>query len=889
MAPATHTTEQRLQELRLRLAVIQRAYNPNQPRDGRGRFGSTGEHALPSVSTEAEAHRHAAAIARAGGAHSDQHQCAWCSRMTTGPMAGKRLGFVLRYGNWSHGICKSCNRRMMVPYYVSKGYSEQDAEKWVDLIFRGKATPAEALAAMQHNNGGEQRAMCAQFAGRLAAIRMQVASVVRNATWTDAHGNTWEVIQGAGGKFEQVILLSHGPGQAHVAPPVGTKLGVHEASRMLREKAGLQDEVRFERVGKLHDNLVPQPGTYNMPWQFEPGTKGPGLARQQVEQLHTFYGDHQLGAALSSRFDLESLRNAARDYGLSPKGTKDALVTAIVAHVTRDEATGIPRYSADFGKNGSAMHAGEDIHATARRLQQEQGLPKEKQPGESLEPRHTVMDSAWNIAAAPDFTRIQRQYEDDQLGNALSRYTLGQLKEGVKAYNQSHPADPIVTKGILNDHAELLSAITAKVTGGRYSADFRTAGRTGAKSEFDSRGIHRKLTSDESASAGRDHEHMLQALNGHTGVVAPNGVPLGEWDDPQKLWEYAHGDPERVYRLLSMYPQLWGMHEFITQVPRFADVAARFKGFSRNATAQEMTEALDRHFNGNKASWGRNGRAMQATTEHPDLEPYRRELARLHQQYRDLLAARPDLAKQLEAHQKTAASGEKATGSKRKESDHYTGADLVPISSATGYQINVYGPPETDKLLSIYGEAQLPKALSLFTTGKLLEAVTNMMAEHPGTKPASRTKREDLIAYLVQQATHPGQGATKAVRGGKTLADLTVLRHVRDSEAFNPYVAPNPRTLRTMYGDEQFHDALSAQSLPTLRAMAREYAGVKSGTKDVLIAAIEKWTLTQPLFPSVPMAEFKSAKPGDTLNYRTTIADLAARYQSITAALMHAA
>ena len=90
---------------------------------------------------------------------------------------------------------------------------------------------------------------------------------------------------------------------------------------------------------------------------------------------------------------------------------------------------------------------------------------------------------------------------------------------------------------------------------------------------------------------------------------------------------------------------------------------------------------------------------------------------------------------------------------RKKEELQYTGEDLVPITSAVGYSINVYGPPDPYELLKIYGKEQLPKALSLYKPAKLKETVARLMEEHPGSKPRTKTKPEDLIDYIVKQTT----------------------------------------------------------------------------------------------------------------------------------------
>ena len=87
----------------------------------------------------------------------------------------------------------------------------------------------------------------------------------------------------------------------------------------------------------------------------------------------------------------------------------------------------------------------------------------------------------------------------------------------------------------------------------------------------------------------------------------------------------------------------------------------------------------------------------------------------------------------------------------KSEVTPYLGEDLVPISSAYGFHINVYGPPDPIVLLKIYGKEQLPRALSLFKPAKLKEAVARLMEEYPGTKPKTKTKTEDLIDYIIKQ------------------------------------------------------------------------------------------------------------------------------------------
>jgi hypothetical protein len=110
----------------------------------------------------------------------------------------------------------------------------------------------------------------------------------------------------------------------------------------------------------------------------------------------------------------------------------------------------------------------------------------------------------------------------------------------------------------------------------------------------------------------------------------------------------------------------------------------------------------------------------------------------------------PEFAQKIFCLYEASAPAQKKTLPKKSG---YTGEDLVPISSAVGYQINVYGPPDPETLVKIFGKEQLPKVLSLFRPAKLKETVAKLMEEHPGTKPRTRTKTEDLIAYIVSQVS----------------------------------------------------------------------------------------------------------------------------------------
>jgi hypothetical protein len=72
----------------------------------------------------------------------------------------------------------------------------------------------------------------------------------------------------------------------------------------------------------------------------------------------------------------------------------------------------------------------------------------------------------------------------------------------------------------------------------------------------------------------------------------------------------------------------------------------------------------------------------------------------------------------------------------------------------TGAHIDPLAPPNPKTLIYVYGEDKLPRALQDFGMDLLKEAADNIQREHPGTKPASRTRKSALIEYIVQYSTN---------------------------------------------------------------------------------------------------------------------------------------
>jgi hypothetical protein len=74
---------------------------------------------------------------------------------------------------------------------------------------------------------------------------------------------------------------------------------------------------------------------------------------------------------------------------------------------------------------------------------------------------------------------------------------------------------------------------------------------------------------------------------------------------------------------------------------------------------------------------------------------------------------------------------------------------LVPIATVENYRFDPEAPPDPFFLKRLYGMHQLQEALDEFSVKELKRSVAEQMALHPNTKPKSKTKKEDIIEYLI--------------------------------------------------------------------------------------------------------------------------------------------
>ena len=79
----------------------------------------------------------------------------------------------------------------------------------------------------------------------------------------------------------------------------------------------------------------------------------------------------------------------------------------------------------------------------------------------------------------------------------------------------------------------------------------------------------------------------------------------------------------------------------------------------------------------------------------------------------------------------------------------YDDVDLVPIARDEYYRYDPYAKLDPYFVCSVYGVHQLRKAMGRYTLAQLKEAVEFVQAKHPGTKPKTKSRKEDIIDYIV--------------------------------------------------------------------------------------------------------------------------------------------
>lgn len=74
---------------------------------------------------------------------------------------------------------------------------------------------------------------------------------------------------------------------------------------------------------------------------------------------------------------------------------------------------------------------------------------------------------------------------------------------------------------------------------------------------------------------------------------------------------------------------------------------------------------------------------------------------------------------------------------------------LIPVTTLDISEVNWTGELDPYRLYKLFGAAQFRTALEQYTLVTLKDGVEKVIARHPGTKPKTRSKKDDIIDYIV--------------------------------------------------------------------------------------------------------------------------------------------
>ena len=81
---------------------------------------------------------------------------------------------------------------------------------------------------------------------------------------------------------------------------------------------------------------------------------------------------------------------------------------------------------------------------------------------------------------------------------------------------------------------------------------------------------------------------------------------------------------------------------------------------------------------------------------------------------------------------------------------------LIPLRH-TAADVEPLAPPDPRVLMYVYGPGKLARALHEYSLDKLKQTAERIQQEHPGTRPASRARKDAVIAYIVEHSEGNGR------------------------------------------------------------------------------------------------------------------------------------
>lgn len=393
------------------------------------------------------------------------------------------------------------------------------------------------------------------------------------------------------------------------------------------------------------------------------------------------HGGGHIGTRGSGRHGIEGVTRVSRSSGGSGGGG---------GHGGEHSTEHAPKATKASGKGKTAAQRTEELHATAHRLQQKQGLREEKpplKPGEQLELRHP-QDSMGRGLREVDPHYYVRAFDEDQLGRALYDHSATSLRTVAKTLGIPHT-------GL--DHDQLVSAITSHVTEGRYSADFR--GHTAETFSRSAKGSKASTPKDTISRA--EHERAIAKLQSqHEAAMAKMQKQI----DALKAGKTAAKAPKD--------PTIRQERE----LRQGAEIA-------RNRAGMEESH-------GYPGAGKEHGPQMVAEL--------RRQADEMERQANELKAAR------------TQAKAARGSAAKGKGEESLGPQRLIPMRSAADVTIGRDDRPSAYVLHKIYGSLQLHNALHEYSLTTLKDMAREVQSRHPGTKPKSMSSKAEMLKYIEQ-------------------------------------------------------------------------------------------------------------------------------------------
>ena len=285
----------------------------------------------------------------------------------------------------------------------------------------------------------------------LATLRLRLATLQRNYTYVDSHGNTHAVAQDSKGHWISNEVVGHE--MVVMQPTKAGKLNasIHATSARLQQTHGLPPEI--------------SPGSPLKPVQKVDGHYIDPNALPDPSFLTQLYGEHALGAALHE-YSGPVIKATAKAQGIPLGATKDETISRLTNVATQG------RYSANFGtvaepapakaspsvaKPGDLRLAKLQLRALAAEMAhkaEQQAHGETKKQLAQLQREHAKLQVEHARLTATKATTVDPQLAAKKVATAA--YTAKQDAALAKVYTPIHTVEGLETNIAVTPNANLM-------------------------------------------------------------------------------------------------------------------------------------------------------------------------------------------------------------------------------------------------------------------------------------------------------------------------------------------------------------------------------------------------------------------------------------------------